>query len=215
MAQDVSADEDAPIPSSGKSEAVMPSETDRDELADNATAQGPTERAIHPSRWRRLRVNQQRVLAFGVLPVLALLLAVGAGYLKWVDGAARAAELARIESVQAATESTIAMLSYQPDNVDKQLPAARERLTGAFRDSYTSLINDVVIPGAKQQRVSAQATVPAAASVSATADHAVVLVFVDQTTTIGDAAPNSTASSVKVTLDKVGPQWLISDFTPL
>ena len=48
-----------------------------------------------------------------------------------------------------------------------ELHAARDLLTGDFRDSYTSLTNDVVIPGAKQKQISAVATVPAAASVSA------------------------------------------------
>jgi Mce-associated membrane protein len=51
--------------------------------------------------------------------------------------------------------------------------------------------------------------------VSATAGHAVVLVFVDQSITVGTDAPTSTASSVKVTLDKLGEQWLISDFAPV
>jgi Mce-associated membrane protein len=106
-------------------------------------------------------------------------------------------------------------LSYQAASVDKQLTAARDRLTGTFRDSYGALIHDVVIPGAQQKQISALATVPAAASVSATPDHAVVLVFVDQSVTVGADTPTSTASSVKVTLDRIGGRWLISDFTPV
>lgn len=161
------------------------------------------------------RVSWKRVIAWGVLPMLAILLASGAGYLKWTDGSARAAQTASAESVRAAIESTIAMLSYQADTVDKDLGAATERLTGSFKDSYSSLIHDVVIPGAKQKRISAMANVPAAASVSASANHAVVLVFVNQSTTIGDDAPTSTASSVRVTLDKVQSRWLISQFDPV
>jgi Mce-associated membrane protein len=57
--------------------------------------------------------------------------------------------------------------------------------------------------------------VPAAASVSATGKHAVVLVFVDQTTTIGDDAPSQSTSSVRVSLDKVAGRWLISQFDPV
>ena len=156
-----------------------------------------------------------RILAFAALPGLALVLASGAGYLKWQYDSARDEAAARTQSVAAATESTIAVLSYRPDTAEKQLTAARERLTGNFRDSYSSLIHDVVIPGAQQKQISAVATVPAAASVSATANRAVVLVFVDQTITAGTDAPTITASSVKVTLDKIGDQWLISDFTPV
>jgi Mce-associated membrane protein len=88
-------------------------------------------------------------------------------------------------------------------------------MTGAFRDSYASLTHDVVVPGAKQRQISAVATVPAAASVSATANHAVVLVFVDQTTIIGNDPPSDSTSSVKVTLEKVHDRWLISEFDPV
>lgn len=160
------------------------------------------------SRWRR-------VLVYGVLPALALLLALGAGYLKWFDGSVRGAQLARIESVRAATDSTVALLSYQPDTVEKDLSAARDRLTGNFKDTYTSLTHDLVIPGARQKHISAVATVPAAGSVSAAQNHAVVLVFVDQTVIVGNDAPTSTASSVKVTLDRIGGRWLIAGFDPV
>ena len=48
-----------------------------------------------------------------------------------------------------------------------------------------------MIPGAKQKQISAVANVPAVASVSANPDHAVVLVFVNQTVIVGDGAPTS------------------------
>lgn len=164
------------------------------------------------------RLRRQRLawlVASGVVPTVALLLATGAGYLKWVDSSARDIEVARAQSVQAAVDSTVAMLSYQPDTVDQSLAAARDRMTGSFRDSYTSLTHDIVAPGAKQKSVSAVATVPAAASVSATETHAVVLLFVNQSTIIGSDPPTDTTSSVKVTLDKVQNRWLISQFEPI
>ena len=161
------------------------------------------------------RVRWSRAIVYVVLPALALLLASAAGFLKWQDGSAREAGAARAESVRAATDSTIALLSYKPDTVEKDLDAARGRLTGTFLSAYTSLTHDVVIPGAKQKQISAVATVPAAASTSATGNHAVVLLFVNQTVIIGQDAPTNTASSVRVTLDKVGGRWLISQFDPV
>jgi Mce-associated membrane protein len=161
------------------------------------------------------RVRWSRAIVYVVLPALALLLASAAGFLKWQDGSARDAGVARAESVRAATDSTIALLSYKPDTVEKDLDAARGRLTGTFLNAYTSLTHDVVIPGAKQKQISAVATVPAAASTSATENHAVVLLFVNQTVIVGQDAPTSTASSVRVTLDKVGGRWLISQFDPV
>jgi Mce-associated membrane protein len=161
------------------------------------------------------RVRWSGAIVYVVLPALALLLASAAGFLKWQDGSARDAATARTESVRAATDSTIALLSYKPDTVEKDLDAARGRLTGTFLSAYTSLTHDVVIPGAKQKQISAVATVPAAASTSATGNHAVVLLFVNQTVIIGQDAPTNTASSVRVTLDKVGGRWLISQFDPV
>lgn len=164
---------------------------------------------------RKRRIVWSRALVFGVLPILVLLVAVGAGYLKWEDAWVRSSGAAGIESVAAAKESTVAILSYQPDSAEKELGAARDRLTGKFRDSYADLVRDVVVPGAKKDHISAIATVPAAASVSATPNHAVALVYVDQTVTVGNDAPTDTASTVRVTMDKVGNRWLISSFDPI
>lgn len=156
-----------------------------------------------------------RIVAFAVLPALAFVLAIGAGALRFLDSGVRDSNLARDESIQAAKDSTVALLSYKPDTVEQQLTAARDRLTGDFRNQYTDLTNNVVIPGAKQKQISAVASVPAAASVSANPGHAVVLLFVNQTVTVGNGVPTDTASSVRITLDKSGDRWLISEFEPV
>jgi Mce-associated membrane protein len=186
-------------------------DTEATEAATEVDGPDHDEQSTGPAR----HVRWLRATVFVVLPVLALLLASAAGFLKWQDGSAREAGVARTESVRAATDSTIALLSYKPDTVEKDLDAARGRLTGSFLNAYTSLTHDVVIPGAKQKQISAIATVPAAASTSATENHAVVLLFVNQSVIIGQDAPTSTASSVRVTLDKVGGRWLISQFDPV
>jgi Mce-associated membrane protein len=186
-----------------------------DAASDSADTEPDTEESDESGPTRRWPTRVARILAYIVLPAVALLLAAAAGYLKWVDGTARDAEAFRTQSVQAAIDSTVAMLSYRPDTVEQNLAAARDRMTGAFRDSYSSLTHDVVIPGAKQRQISAVATVPAAASVSATATHAVVLVFVDQTTIIGNDPPSNSMSSVRVTLEKLHDRWLISQFDPV
>jgi Mce-associated membrane protein len=223
--QDQTAGEETTVPSDTDTEhvedtvednAVEDSTETTDEATETADAASESPEPDKPKR----RIQWARVLAFGVLPVVALLLALGAGYLKWVDASARvnaitSADSPAREAMQAAKNSTIALLSYKPDTVEQQLGAARDLLTGDFRDSYTSLTNDVVIPGAKQKQISATATVPAVASVSAGLRHAVVLVFVNQTVTVGQDAPTATASSVRVTLDKIGNRWLISKFDPV
>jgi Mce-associated membrane protein len=186
---------------------------DEAEAADEADLQDAEDTEDAPDE-RATRFSWGRVLVVA-LPALALILALGVGYLKWLDGTARASRLAAEQSIRAASDSTIAILSYQPETVDRDLKAAADRLAEPFRQQYTQLVNDVVAPGAKQQHISAVATVPAAASVSATGKQAVVLVFVDQTTTIGTDAPTQSTSSVRVSLDKVDGRWLISQFDPV
>jgi Mce-associated membrane protein len=188
---------------------VVEAETTAVELT--ADPEAPAEVAAAPKR----RFSLAGAVAFGLLPILALLLGAGAGYLKWEDSSRRDADRARTESVQVAKDSTVALLSYKAETVEKDLGAARDRLTGSFLDAYTDLINNVVIPGAKEKKISAVAQIPAAASVSAKTDHAVVLLFVNQTVVMGTDAPTNTASSVRVTLDKVGDRWLISGFDPV
>ena len=183
-----------------------PDDTDTDTAASAAKRPGVA---------RRRPIGWSRVLAKSVLPAMALLSAIVAGYFKWTGETALESESARVAAVRAATESTVAMLSYKADSVDKDLDNARDRLTGAFKDAYTSLIHDVVIPGAKQKQISAVATVPAAGAVSATADHAVVLLFVDQTVNVGNDPPTDTASAVRITLDRRDGRWLISQFDPI
>ena len=180
--------------------------TPKKEKDEDDVAEAPVERSSRFS-WTRLLVAG--------LPVLALILALGVGYLKWLDGTARESRAAAEQSIRAASDSTIAILSYKPETVDRDLKAAADRLAEPFRQQYTQLVNDVVAPGAKQQHITAVATVPAAASVSATGKHAVVLVFVDQTTTIGNDAPTQSTSSVRVSLEKVDGRWLISQFDPV
>jgi Mce-associated membrane protein len=206
-------------------ESGGPAKTSSDESVEESRAEAadePSEGAAVESEpaAKKRRIDWTRVVAYGLLPTIALLLAIAAGYLKWEENTAKDTDIANAaspsaEAMRVGKDSTIAILSYKPDTVEQQLGAARDLLTGEFRDSYISLTNDVVIPGAKQKAISAVATVPAAAVVSADPRHAVVMVFVDQTVVVGQDAPSDTASSVRVTLDKVGDRWLISEFDPV
>src|ERR1700689_666519 len=72
--------------------------------------------------WGRLRV--------AVIPALALILALGVGYLKWLDGTARESRAAADQSIRAASDSTVAILSYKPETVDQELKAAADRQIG-------------------------------------------------------------------------------------
>lgn len=199
----------SPIPS----DSATADEDDFNEVPDdvNDTPNDAAESTSPPALGRRWA----RVVAYGVLPALTVVLGGGAGYLTWKVESAHFVQLARAESVRAATDGTMALLNYRPDTVDKDLSAARERLTGKFKTSYAVFTHQHVIPDARKKHISSVVMVPAAALVRATIDHAVVMVFVNQTFISDSDPPTSTASDVRVTLEKVGRRWLISDFTPV
>ncbi|BBZ78816.1 hypothetical protein MANY_41530 [Mycolicibacterium anyangense] len=172
---------------------------------------GVEAKAIPAPAMTRDHAAVRRGSAYLALPLLAFALAVVVGILKWLGPDDASGQTA----VVAAAEATTALLSYQPATVDQDLDKATDRLTGSFRAAYAALTKDTVIPDAKRRQITAVATVPGAAEVSAGHGHAVVLVFVNQTTIVGDGAPTNTNSSVRVTLDRVGGRWLISAFDPI
>lgn len=162
----------------------------------------------------RSGVAWSRVLAFGVLPALALVLAISAGVLKWQVNEARQDDAARAESLQAARDTVTVMLTYEPAKIDEQLAQARDLLTGPFRDTYITMTNDIVIPGAKQKGITAVAAVPGAAIESVDKNRAVTMLYVNQKVSVGGQMPTDNLSTVRVTLDKVGGRWLVSQFEP-
>lgn len=174
--------------------------------ADTADATGPA-----PARTR----SNRRLITVGGLSALVLALLVASAYFLWQTVAAGRVDTARTESVQAARDITVAMLTYQPDTIDEQLAAAREQLSGAWKDQYGTTVDTIIAPEAKAKRIAAAAEIAASASVSAGSDHAVVLLFINQTVAVGTEAPTITPSSVRVTLDKSGDRWLISGFEPV
>lgn len=199
-----------------RAESTLTDPSDHDVIVDapETESEESDELASPPSARKRFRLSRQTV-GGRVLPAVALLLALAVSFLRWDAESVRIAAAGGSDAARAASEGTVALLSYKAETVQKDLDSAKDRLTGTFRDAYTKLTTDVVIPGAKQKQVSAVATVPAVAVSSATAGHAVVLLFVDQTVTMGKDAPTNSASSVRVTLDKVGGRWLISQFDPV
>ena len=191
---------------------IAESDITEDALSEDALRENSESTA--PEKVNR-RIDWSRVLAYGVLPGLTLLLVLVAGFSKWQESSAHSVQTAGTESLAAAKESTIAILSYQPDSVEKTMAAARDRLTPPYKDAYTKLTTEVVIPGARQDHVSVTATVRAGASVTANPRHAVAILFVDQAAAKGADQPTTTESSIRVTLEKISGRWLISGFDPI
>lgn len=119
-------------------------------------------------------------------------------------------------ATNAARDGTVALLSYAPDTLDKDLANAKSHLTGEFLKYYGDFTDKIVAPAAKQKGVKTEATVTRAAVSEMHPDRAVVLVFVNQVTTSKDRPdPALATSSVMVTMVKQDGRWLISEFNPV
>ncbi|PJK20665.1 hypothetical protein [Mycolicibacterium goodii] len=189
-----------------EAEAEIEAEAGEDDREDK-----PEEPDAEPAR----TIAWPRVLVFAVIPAVALLLAAGSAFLRWQLTWDAGSDTARTESVDAAKEITVEMLSYDPETVEQHLNEALGRLTGNFLDSYTTLVNTRVIPIATTQRVTATAEVPAAGVVSASPDRAEVVLYLNQYVTVGDQAPQKTASTVRATMVREDGKWLMSEFAPV
>jgi Mce-associated membrane protein len=153
-----------------------------------------------------------------VILTVAMLAALGIGL--WQAVEARQLERAddsaeRRTVLEFAESTTVSLLSYTPDDVESQLHGNLSLLTGDFKESYTKLIEDTVIPGAREQNITAVAQVPAVGVETLSRDRAAILVYINQKVTPGAGAPNETASSVRMGLQKVGGEWLVDTFEPI
>ena len=119
-------------------------------------------------------------------------------------------------ALEAAKSGTVALLSYSPDSLDKDFAAAKSNLTGDFLSYYTQFTEQIVTPAAKEKAVKTTASVVRAAVSEIHPDSAVVLVFINQTTTSKENPDGAfAASSVKVSMKKIDDRWLISAFDPV
>ncbi|OSC41559.1 hypothetical protein [Mycobacterium decipiens] len=172
-------------------------------------------------RWWRRDLWRMQITLKPVAVILILLMLISGGAAAWLyleqyrpdqqtdAGAERAA-------VAAASDGTIALLSYSPDTLDKDFATARSHLSGDFLSYYDQFTQQIVAPAAKQKSLKTTAKVMSAAVSELRPDSAIVLVFVDQSTTSKDnPTPSMAASSVLVTLAKVDGNWLITKFTPV
>jgi Mce-associated membrane protein len=173
-------------------------------------------RLPRPPRLPRTRLNPK------VVSVIALLLVVVSGGTAWWvyfrqyrpdqqtdPGVARAV-------VSAATDGTEAVLSYSSDTLDQDFAAARSHLGGEFLSYYKQFTAQVVAPAAKLKSLKTTAHVAGAAVSELHPDSAVVLVFVDQTTSIKDnPLPSLAVSSVLLNMTRINGNWLITKFAPI
>lgn len=195
---------------------------DGDEPTSTATEADAIETKATPKPKRDLvgRVRQGARRQWATI-ALALALVAAAGLAAWtyffVYQPDRETDSAAADSaIKAASDGTVALLSYSPDSLDKDFATAKSKLTGSFLSYYTQFTEQIVAPAAKQKAVKTEAAVVRAAVSEIHPDNAVVLVFINQTTESKDRPDASFINSaVRVTMQKVDGGWLISSFDPV
>ncbi|WP_234834752.1 twin-arginine translocation pathway signal [Mycolicibacterium stellerae] len=197
--------------------------TDSDEPTSTATEAEAIETAKATPKPKRDLVGRVRQGARKQWATIALALALvaAAGLAAWtfffVYQPDRETDTAAADSaIKAASDGTVALLSYSPDSLDKDFATAKSKLTGSFLSYYTQFTEQIVAPAAKQKAVKTEAAVVRAAVSEIHPDTAVVLVFINQTTESKDRPDASFINSaVRVTMQKVDGGWLISSFDPV
>jgi Mce-associated membrane protein len=129
----------------------------------------------------------------------------------------RQSDAAAAQSViDAASSGTVALLSYAPETLDRDMDRARTLMTGGFLTYYGKFNNDVIAPAVRTKGIKASAQVLNAALMEIRSNEAKVLVFLNQETVSRDRPePARTASTVVVSLTKTGNEWLVSALDPI
>ncbi len=118
--------------------------------------------------------------------------------------------------ITAASDGTVALLSYAPESLDKDFATAKSHLSGDFLSYYNDFTQRILGPAAKLKSLKTRAHVTDAALSELRPDSAVVLVYVNQTTTSKDSTePSVSSSSVLVKMARVNGNWLIVKFDPI
>lgn len=213
----MTADETAVQETAEGEQAVEPDDGPPVDPVTNTNESGPASGRLKRIAGRIENRLARRVLAtvLALLVVTSLALFGALFYVTYLadrdtDGAAAKA------AISAASDGTVAVLSYSPDTLERDFSSAKSRLTGDFLSYYDQFTQQIVAPAAKQKSVKTTAVVLRAALSNLRRDGADVLLFVNQSTQSADRPePTLTSSSVLVTLAKADGKWLISSFTPV
>lgn len=210
----MTAKEDAPDIEAAEGDEPTSTATEADAIEKPPSTKPKRGVGIPGRLWQGARTNWAAV-------ALTVALAAAAGAAAWMfffvyqpDKATN--DAAGQSAIKAASEGTVALLSYSPDSLDQDFAAAKSKLTGSFLSYYTQFTEQIVTPAAKQKSVKTQASVVRAAVSEIRPDTAVVLVFINQTTESKDRPDASFINSaVRVTMQKINGGWLISSFDPV
>lgn len=197
-----------------ESSTGLPVENEKPELemAEQTSESGSS--TVGGARWSKVAVRWKGI-ALTVL-VLATAALTSILYVTEYRPSQQTDPAAQQTVIDAASTATVVLLSYAPDTLDRDLDRARTLMVGDFLTYYGKFSSEVVAPAVRDKGIKASAQVMNAALMEMSTDTAKVLLFLNQETMSRDRPePALTASSVVVTLNKVGGHWLIAALDPV
>lgn len=125
---------------------------------------------------------------------------------------------ARDEAVAAAKTYTAFVMTYNYKTLDDDKSRAMAHLTGGFKADYGKSMDEVVKPQAPAQKAIVEGTVNSAGleSVSSNGKQVTCLIIgAQKVSNISLTEPRTDPVRLRVTLDRVGKQWMISNLVAL
>jgi Mce-associated membrane protein len=197
---------DGQLDQSSSSPAELDAPTSPADASTPATADG--------TRATRYRISGKRATLFAA--ILLVVVCMGDGFLWWHNSGDGQAKVAETAAKAAANYSIPLVLSYNYADLDRYAGTATSKVTGPFADDLKKLLDSQVLPAAKAREIVTQTTVQGTSTVTASANTAVLLIFIDQTTRTADAAaPKIEGARLQVTMTNQNGSWLISSLKPI
>ena len=199
-----------------------PAETTRVVEPDPTPAVEPVETTEaepkEPAPPRDVRTFLQERLTL-LLAGAVLLAAAGVGVCWWQAerGSPSIDDDARTQVLVSAADLTQRTLSYDYQSLDADMKTAEAKMTPKFRKEYRSTM-DQVRANTEKNKIVLEASAVASAIVDVSKTEAEVLVFANQTTTVGTGKAKKQQllrNSLVVTLKRDGGDWVIDELTAL
>lgn len=176
----------------------------------------PTRTTDAAGRWGARRSRRAHVVVLGSLALVAALL-VAAVVLLLVDQHHESSVAsARIDGEQASRDLVAQVLTYDARTIDADSARVKGLLTGSFRDDFGTLLDQVIVPRAREAHIATQATVTASSVVRAEPNEVTTLLFVNQqTTSTSSPTPAVSGSRVRATVVASDAGWKVSAIDPV
>lgn len=170
--------------------------------------------AITSERVRRTRPRGPMVVTF-LATLLLIASVVWAAFQYRSLAHQKDVEDAGADAVATAADVVPTLLTYDPENLQQDLAAARAELTPRFRPEFERLQKELIGPAIGEGKLATQATVEKVGITEATRSTVDLLVFLEQKTTKAgtESAPINTRAVVR--LKRVDGRWLVDMIKPV